>query len=260
MGLYLKVSNNNRALSVLYSFLEGVSIYGVPSRVRTDKGGENILVGRYMITVRGTNRRSLIVGRSVHNQRIERFWVDVGNGCVTLFYNIFMEMLSSHILDTESAVDIFCLHHCFTHLIQQELDLLRKSWNCHRIRTCRNQTLNRMYYSGLDKLAQCSNESGEYFTELDQDSSPFVADTHLHESDKNAEYVEVEIPECYGDFQDFMEDRLNFVHSSFPISYVTKQNCSSITIVKTTEQFADKPTHKNLIIHGWNFRSNMAAY
>lgn len=77
-------------------------------------------------------------------------------------------MESSHILDTESAVDIFCLHHCFTHLIQQELDLLRKSWNCNRIRTCRNQTLNRMYYSGLDKLAQCSNESGEYFTELDQ--------------------------------------------------------------------------------------------
>lgn len=34
MGLYLTVSNNSKAVTVLNSSLQGVSIYGVPSRVR----------------------------------------------------------------------------------------------------------------------------------------------------------------------------------------------------------------------------------
>lgn len=72
MIVYLECSTNNRSLTVYRLFREAVKTYGTPSRVRSDKGGENILVCHYMVTVRGIGRGSHIAGSSVHNQRIER--------------------------------------------------------------------------------------------------------------------------------------------------------------------------------------------
>ena len=84
---YFKASTNNQASTVLSAFQVAVEEYGLPSRVRMDRGGENILVCQYMVEMRGTGRGSAIAGRSVHNQRIERLWRDLFNGCVNFFFN-----------------------------------------------------------------------------------------------------------------------------------------------------------------------------
>ena len=78
MIVFCKCSSNNRASTVLDAFLEGVHLYGLPSRVCSDQGGENTMVARHMIESRGAERRSIIItGSSVHNQRIERLWRDL---------------------------------------------------------------------------------------------------------------------------------------------------------------------------------------
>ena len=78
--IYVKVDNNNRADTVLDFLKLGVESFNLPSRVRGDKGMENIDVANHKIASRGTNKGSFIVGRSVHNQRIERFWDESNMG------------------------------------------------------------------------------------------------------------------------------------------------------------------------------------
>jgi hypothetical protein len=77
MVVYLHGSNNNYAATVKHRFVEAVQKYGLPRRVRSDKGGENIDVCQFMLEHQGLNHGSFIAGTSTYNQRIERLWRDV---------------------------------------------------------------------------------------------------------------------------------------------------------------------------------------
>lgn len=47
--MYLTASENNGASTVLTAFLGAVHQFGIPTRVRSDKGGENVAVARFML-------------------------------------------------------------------------------------------------------------------------------------------------------------------------------------------------------------------
>ena len=92
MAVYLKCATNNQAVTVYNALLEVAHQYGLPSQVRSDQGRENVYVARHMIRHHKDNRHSAIVGSSVYNQRIERFWHDM-HRCVTrLYYRLFYFM------------------------------------------------------------------------------------------------------------------------------------------------------------------------
>lgn len=47
--VYLYCSNNNKSETVFHLFEGAVRDYGLPDRVRSDKGGENIKVASYIV-------------------------------------------------------------------------------------------------------------------------------------------------------------------------------------------------------------------
>ncbi|XP_076125540.1 uncharacterized protein LOC143105433 [Alosa pseudoharengus] len=134
--VYLTAANNNRAQTVVESFLTAVYHYGIPSRVRSDKGGENILVARFMVTNNGLNRNSHIAGRSVHNQRVERLWRDVFENVLDLFYTTFLRLETMGLLNPVNETDLYALHASHTvqsaaipESLEQSLCKIRKKQN-----------------------------------------------------------------------------------------------------------------------------------
>ena len=125
LPVYLRASDNNRSETVLECFVGAVSKCGLPSRVRCDKGGENVLVSEYMLNhpLRGPGRRSCITGRSVHNQRIERLWRDVYAGCVSLYYELFNMLEEDELLQLTSEKDMCALHYVFIPRLNMQLDV-----------------------------------------------------------------------------------------------------------------------------------------
>ena len=120
--IYAHVADNNRASTVLTLFLQGVAQYGLPSRVRSDHGLENINVARYMLEMRGLNRGSIITCSSVHNGIVERAHKDVYAGVLCHFAEIFDGMERDGLLDPLT----FTFMH-YTLCIFQELTNLLKS-------------------------------------------------------------------------------------------------------------------------------------
>ena len=148
--VYLHCSDNNRTATVLSCFTEAILSYGVPSRVRLNRGDENVMVANFMLShpQRGTRRGSFITGRSVHNARIERLWRDVFSSCIILYYNIFYHLEELQELDMDNELHIFCLHHVFLPKINASLHQFQQAWNNHPMQSENGLTPEQLWIRG----------------------------------------------------------------------------------------------------------------
>ena len=146
--LYLKVGTDNFATSALSHFLEGVSNYGIPSRVRLDNGSEFNHVRSFMVRANGDQRSSYINGRSVHNTRIERLWRDVRCKVCDKYINLFNHMESFGILNIDEEVHLAALHYVFGPRLAIDLNDWKNAHNNHSVRTEGYKTPIQMWHSG----------------------------------------------------------------------------------------------------------------
>ena len=147
--LYLKCANDNKASTVVSFFSHAASKFGLPAKVRSDKGGENIDVWRYMLHYNDMQSSCVITGSSTHNERIERLWCDVFRCVAQIFYSLLYGLEDDGFLDPLNDTDLFSVHFAILPHVNRCLSEFTDSWNNHTLSTAGNMTPDALFTVGL---------------------------------------------------------------------------------------------------------------
>ena len=195
--IFLHCSPNNLSETVLSLFLDAVEKDGLwPSRIRVDRGVENVLVCDAIVDARGAGRGSFIAGPSTHNQRIERLWRDVFRCVMHYFYYLFYALEDSGNLNIEDPTNMFALHFVFLPRINKALHEYQETFNHHGIRTANSWSPYQMWMNGM-----LHDDNPLSHGDLDEDPDDLVFYGHdpqgpspFDDSDNNVTVSPVEIP------------------------------------------------------------------
>lgn len=178
--LYLKCANNNKASTVVSYFSHAVSVFGLPNRVRSDKGGENVDVWRFMLHYKNMDLSCVITGSSTHNERIERLWSDVFRCVGQMFYTLLHGLEGDGFLNPLNDTDLFCVHLAILPEINRCLNEFVESWNHHCLSSEHNMTPEALFTLGLLQR-QCSEPNSVPFSIEGDPSSINLSDYGMND-------------------------------------------------------------------------------
>ncbi|KAJ3872081.1 hypothetical protein F5051DRAFT_463562 [Lentinula edodes] len=72
-------------------------------------------------------------GRSTHNTRIERLWVEVGSQFARRWRAFFIRLEHIHCLRRKNPYHLWLIHHLFLDLINEDCQTFQAEWNTHPI-------------------------------------------------------------------------------------------------------------------------------
>ena len=139
--MFLRCTDNNKSDTVLQCFLSGVERYGVPNRVRSDKGLENVGVADYMLSKKSLGGHA---NRKKHTQPkdLNRLLRDVNDGVRAFFYNLFHYMEDQGILEPLNQTHLAALHYVFIAEINRRLSFWSDAWTGHILRAVKSSPFN----------------------------------------------------------------------------------------------------------------------
>ena len=133
-SVVLTITDLKQFWTVLF---KAVQTYGLPSRVRSDRGRENVGISLFMLnhSQQGPGRGSMLVGRSMHNQH---------QTTMTCFCT-----LSSLTFLPLNNIYMFWLHFVYLPRINVHLQQWVTAWIHHPLYTARNHTPMQLWTEGM---------------------------------------------------------------------------------------------------------------
>lgn len=171
---YLRCCTDNTATTALQLFQGAVDLFELPHHVRGDAGSENIDIARFMIENRGANRGSFMVGRSVHNQRIERLWAELNRVVSAYFNDLFLFMENVGMLDSNNPLHVRALQHVYLSRINRSVDEFVSQWNHHSLRTMESNSPLQLWTVGMLQLPEHQRPLNQVHVQRPHDHHHFV--------------------------------------------------------------------------------------
>lgn len=132
-------SSNNDPGIIAFNYLQCVSEYGLPARLRTDCGTEDGTMVAIHCALRAQHTDdfagalSHMYGTSTANQRIDSWWSFFRKQRTQFWIDLFSDLRETHLFNG-SHEHTCLLRFVFLSIMQKDLDEYRELWNNHTIR------------------------------------------------------------------------------------------------------------------------------